>query len=339
MNAVESSPSRSHDSYHTLIEEMRSLDLNKKRAKLRAIPFLSTHPASCQCNPCSNPQHLISVTLLLHSWARLFLDHDQPMLTLSVLQDAGRYFQWMVSKLAHAGSDIGVPDPKACPVFLRLCIQNAHLIAKALLVLGQHSAAMDAASDVLSWPSSSSFLHDPLLRLDLAGLHLTLARSSLADLWQRDPDLSASLWHRPGGRALGRLSPSNQERDLNPSGVGGSKPATGGTRRKRTQTRSRAGRQQPSRQRTTHEESKSTAESSGWLGLAPPSLHPVLTHLLTAYQLCYPGQPSLLLQDVCQLLALCITSWDSLLATHLLLSSCHTSLSHQALCWFGRKIR
>lgn len=340
LTAMESSPITVKDSNDSLLEEMRSLNLGStKQAKTKAILLSPSHSASCQCGPCSSPQHLFSTTLLLHSWARMLLGCDQPATSLSVLQDASQYCQQMTNKLAWLDSGTGVPVPTTCPVFFRLQVQNAHLMAEVLLALNQPSAVVKTASGVLSLVSRKPLFHEPVLRLGLARLHLTLAQASLAELWNRDPALATKLWEGPG-QTLGRLVPSSQCRTYKPSGVDRSKPTR--TRGKRGQPHSKAGREQPSRssqQRTNRGEIKCTTENSWWLGSAPPSLHPILTHLLTGYQLCYPARPPQLLQDISQLLAMCVSPWDSLLAGHLLLSSCHTSLTHLALHWFGRKIR
>ena len=71
----------------------------------------------------------------------------------------------------------------------------------------------------------------------------------------------------------------------------------------------------------------------------PDSVMKYLTHFLTAYQLCFPVAPSLLLRDVCQWLCVCLSATHVDLAHHFLSQSIQVSLSHQAVYAMGKKWR
>ena len=71
----------------------------------------------------------------------------------------------------------------------------------------------------------------------------------------------------------------------------------------------------------------------------PDSVMKFLSHFLTAYQLCFPVGPSLLLRDTCQWLCVCLSSTHVELAHHFLSQSVQMSLSHQAVYAMGKKWR
>ena len=71
----------------------------------------------------------------------------------------------------------------------------------------------------------------------------------------------------------------------------------------------------------------------------PDSVMKFLSHFLTAYQLCFPLGPSLLLRDTCQWLCVCLSSTHVELAHHFLSQSIQVSLSHQAVYAMGKKWR
>ena len=71
----------------------------------------------------------------------------------------------------------------------------------------------------------------------------------------------------------------------------------------------------------------------------PDSVMKFLSHFLTAYQLCFPLGPSLLLRDTCQWLCVCLSSTHVELAHHFFSQSIQVSLSHQAVYAMGKKWR
>ena len=71
----------------------------------------------------------------------------------------------------------------------------------------------------------------------------------------------------------------------------------------------------------------------------PDSVMKFLSHFFTAYQLCFPVGPSLLLRDTCQWLCVCLSSTHVDLAHHFLSQSVQVSLSHQSVYAMGKKWR
>ena len=265
--------------------------------------------------------------------------HKHQFLTISILHSCA---QQLLSQYPSKASSIleHTSILLKSTVFPALSLQNANLKAELLLSQQKPSQAMAVCKpEIIGF--DSQLVVDCLLRMQYAQLHFTYGQAILMDVILCWPHLSSCIWEGVGGLGGGQDEEEDEEEVIAP------KRAQRCTRRLNLssdgdETESKAkgrGKRKGKGKRTKPKPEPKQKTTSITSSSLPSFLYPVISNLLTSYQLCHPSCCFVLLREVSQLLTVCLASWDHLTASHFLLHSSHLTLTHQTILNLGRKIR